>query len=287
MRYAICNETFEGWDHARVCRFVAGLGYTGLEVAPFTLAPRVTDLAVERRASLRRQAEDSGLTIIGLHWLLARTEGLHLTSPDQGVRRRTADYLVGLARCCRDLGGSLMVFGSPAQRRLPAGAGRDWALAYAADTFRRALPEIADCGVTLCLEPLSPPEADFINTCAEAVELLDRIGHPNFVLHLDVKAMATDEAPAPELILRHAHRTRHFHANDVNRRGPGFGSTDFVPIFRALHEAAYRGWVSVEVFDYSPDPETIARESLRYMQQCAAEAAGSQPRGRAARRASS
>src|SRR5438067_9669920 len=146
MRYAICNETFEGWDHARVCRFVAGLGYTGLEVAPFTLAPRVTDVGPERRRELRRQAEDSGLTILGLHWLLAKTEGLHLTSPDEATRRRTAEYLVELARCARDLGGELMVHGSPAQRRIPAGATMAQTFAYAADTFRRAMPGIADCG---------------------------------------------------------------------------------------------------------------------------------------------
>jgi sugar phosphate isomerase/epimerase len=272
MRYAICNETFEGWDHARVCRLVADLGYQGLEVAPFTLAPRVTDVTPEQRRTLRRQAEECGVRIIGLHWLLAKTEGLQLTSPDAGVRQRTADYLVALARCCRDLGGELMVFGSPAQRRIPAGATRERAADYALDTFRRSASGIADNGVKLCLEPLSPPEADFINTAAVAVELLDRIDHPNFVLHLDVKAMATDMAPAPELIRKYAARTGHFHANDVNKRGPGFGDTDFVPIFRALGESGYGGWVSVEVFDYSPDAETIARESIAYMRKCAARA---------------
>jgi sugar phosphate isomerase/epimerase len=272
MRYAICNETFEGWDHERVCNVTAGLGYTGLEVAPFTLAPRVTDVSAAQRQTLRRQTADAGLRIPGLHWLLAKTEGFQITAPDEGVRRRTSDYLVELARCCRDLGGDLMVFGSPAQRRLPAGHKRAEAADFAADTFRRALPGIADYGVKLCLEPLSPPEADFINTCAEAVELLDRVNHPNFMLHLDVKAMATDEAPAPELIRRYAARTGHFHANDPNRRGPGFGDTDFVPIFRALRDSGYAGWVSVEVFDYSPDPETIARESIRYMRACAAQA---------------
>jgi sugar phosphate isomerase/epimerase len=272
VRYAICNETFEGWDHARVCRFVAGLGYEGLELAPFTLAPRITDVPAERRAQLRRQAEECGLKIIGLHWLLAKTEGLHLTSADAAVRQRTADYLGELARCCRDLGGDLMVFGSPAQRRIPAGATRAQAVDYAVDTFRRAAPGIADRGVRLCLEPLSPPEADFVNTAAEAVEVLDRLGHPNFVLHLDVKAMATEDAPTPEVIRRHAARTGHFHANDPNRRGPGFGNTDFVPIFRALRDSGYPGWVSVEVFDYSPDPETIARDSLRYMRECEAKA---------------
>jgi sugar phosphate isomerase/epimerase len=270
MRYAICNETFEGWDHARVCKFVAGLGYTGLEVAPFTLAPRITDVSAEQRRRLRHDAEAAGVTILGLHWLLAKTEGFHLTSPDDAVRRRTADYLVELAKCCRDLGGELMVFGSPAQRRIPSGATREQAMDFAADTFRRAMPGIADCGIKLCLEPLTPSDVEFINTCAEGVELLDRVDHPSFILHLDVRAMSTEGTPVPELIRRYIGRTGHFHANDPNKRGPGFGDVDFVPIFRALKDTSYPGWVSVEVFDYSPDPETIARESIRYMRECAA-----------------
>jgi sugar phosphate isomerase/epimerase len=272
MRYAICNETFEGWSHERVCEYVASLGYQGLEIAPFTLASRITDVSALRRRELREQAARHGVAIIGLHWLLAKTSGLQLTSADASVRKATAGYLVELARCCRDLGGNLLVFGSPAQRRVPAGASKEQAAEYAIDTFRRAAPAFADCGVTLCVEPLSPPEADFINTAAEGVELIRRIDHPNFKLHLDVKAMSTDEAPAPDLIRRHAENMAHFHANDPNLRGPGFGLTDFVPIFQALRDTGYSGWVSVEVFDYKPDPETIARESLRYMRECAARA---------------
>src|SRR5207245_2485075 len=104
MRFAICNETFEGWEHERVCRFVSALGYQGLELAPFTLAPLITDVTPAQRQLLRRQAEDCGLSILGLHWLLARTEGFQLTSPEQVVRARTAQYLGELARCCHELG---------------------------------------------------------------------------------------------------------------------------------------------------------------------------------------
>ena len=268
MRYAICNETFEGWPHAKVCETVAQLGYRGLEIAPFTLAGRITDVSATQRSDLRRQAEACGLQIIGLHWLLAKTEGLQLTAPTPQVRQKTADYLVELARCARDLGGELMVFGSPAQRRIPPGTSRKYATEWAVDTFRRALPGIEETGVKLCLEPLSPPEADFINTCAEAMSILEQLHHPSFVLHLDVKAMSTDEAPTPELIRRYGAVAGHFHANDVNRRGPGFGSTDFRPIFQALAESQYKHWVSVEVFDYAPDPVTIARDSLQYMRSC-------------------
>jgi sugar phosphate isomerase/epimerase len=268
MKFAICNEQFEGWDFDRVCRYVKSVGYEGLEVAPFTLAPLITDVGPPRRAELRQQANDAGVEILGLHWLLAKTDGLYLTSPDAAVRRRTASYLVALGEACRDLGGSLMVFGSPKQRSLLPGVTSDQAYQWAAETFRAALPAIADSGVTLCMEPLSPAETDFVNTCADAVRLGEMVNHPNFVLHLDVKAMSSEPTPVPQLIRRHGKTAGHFHANDANLRGPGFGPVDFVPIFRALGDSGYDRWVSVEVFDYTPDPETIAQSSIEYMKKC-------------------
>jgi sugar phosphate isomerase/epimerase len=268
MRFAICNELFEGWAFDRVCRFVKQVGYDGLELAPFTLAPRITDVTKPQRAELRRQAAGAGVEIIGLHWLLAKTEGLYLTSPDAGTRGRTADYLVALAEACADLGGQLMVFGSPKQRSLLPGVSARQAFDWAAETFRRALPAVARHGVTICMEPLAPADTDFINTCDDAMRLIEAVAHPSFVLHLDVKAMSAESTPVPELIRRFAGRAGHFHANDANLRGPGFGETDFVPIFQALRDAGYDRWVSVEVFDYKPDPETIARQSVEYMRKC-------------------
>ena len=266
MKFAICNELFEGWPFEKVCRYVKSVGYDGLEVAPFTLAPLITDLSARDCADLRRVAADAGVTLIGLHWLLAKTEGFYLTSPDSGIRTRTADYLVSLAEAARNMGGELMVFGSPKQRSLLPGVSWDRAFEYAADTFKRAMPGIADHGIRLCMEPLAPAETDFINTCAEGARLIDAVDHPNFVLHLDVKAMSSERIPVTDLIHQYAPRTGHFHANDPNMKGPGFGEVDFVPIFKALQDAGYKGWVSVEVFDYTPDAETVARRSIENMQ---------------------
>lgn len=274
MLYAICNETFPGWDHPRVCEFVANLGYRGLEIAPFTLGPAPTALPMPERALLKAMAQRAGVEIVGLHWLLARTTGLHLTHPDADVRQRTADYLADLANLCGDLGGSLMVLGSPQQRdRLP-GVTPAEAFEYARDTLSLAMPRLGERGVRLCVEPLGTAETNFLNTCAEACELIDAVDHPLCLLHLDVKAMASecgtmDDAHAiAALVRQYASRAGHFHANDPNRRGPGFGPMDFRPIFAALKETHYAGWISVEVFDYSPNPETIARQSIEYMREC-------------------
>src|SRR4029450_2863301 len=123
-------------------------------------------------------------------------------------------------------------------------------------------------GVWRCLEPLAPAETDFINTAEEGARLMEAVGHPRFVLHLDVKAMSSEATPVPEIIRRYIPRAGHFHANDPNRRGPGFGQVAFVPISQALKASGYDRWVSVEVFDYTPDPETIASRSVEYMRNC-------------------
>ena len=268
MKYAICNETFADWDHSRVCHRIAELGYTGLEVAPFTLASRITDVSAARRSELRQQAEAAGVQIIGLHWLLAKTEGFHLTSTDPAVRKRTGEYLADLARAAADLGGDILVLGSPVQRNLAEGTTREQGNELAADAISHCLKALEDGKVFLCLEPLTTAETNFMISAEEGVALARRIAHPFVKLHLDVKAMSAELQPVPDIIRANREFFHHFHANDSNLRGPGFGTVDFKPIFQSLKDVNYGGWVSVEVFDYSPDPDTIARESIRYLREC-------------------
>jgi sugar phosphate isomerase/epimerase len=273
MKFAICQELFENWDWVRQCQFMAKTGYTGIELAPFTLGSRISDVSAGRRQELRLQAEDHGLTICALHWLLAKTEGFHLTTNDRSVREATAQYLIELGNACADFGGTVMVFGSPMQRSLQAGVSPEQAFDNAAEVFRIALPAFADRGVKIALEPLTTLETNFINTCADAVAMIERVGHPGLVLHQDVKAMLSETTPIPELIAKYASLTGHFHVNDSNLLGPGMGSTDYRPIVKALLETGYSGWVSVEVFDYKPGAELIARESIDYMRRILSEVA--------------
>jgi sugar phosphate isomerase/epimerase len=267
MKFGICQEMFVDWEWERQCRFIAETGYTGIELATFTLASNVEDVSNETRTTMRKQAEDEGLTIFGLHWLLAKTEGLHLTTADTTIRKATADYLVSLGNACADFGGDLMVFGSPFQRNVEEGMSREQAYKNAAEVFRDCLPKIADRGVRICMEPLTSKETDFVNTCAEAMQLIAMVEEPNICLHQDVKAMLGAESETvPALIAKHAADVGHFHVNDTNLLGPGMGDTDYAPILAALQETGYDGWVSVEVFDYEPGAEKIARESLSYMQ---------------------
>ena len=274
MKFAICNETFQDWPFEKAFAFAADCGYSGIELAPFTMGRCATEIPSSRRADIRRQADEAGLEVVGLHWLLAKTEGFHLTSPDMEVRRKTTDYLKELVRLCADLGGKVMVFGSPQQRSLQPGVSRDQAMEYAAEVFRAVAPDLEANEVVVALEPLGPQENNFLVTAAEAVELAQRIGSSQVRLHLDCKAMATESTPPAELIRRYRQLLVHFHANDPNRQGPGMGQLDMRPIIEALGQIDYRGWVSVEVFDYSPGVERLARESIENLRKSLGELGG-------------
>lgn len=268
MKFAICNETFQDWPFDKAFHFARQCGYTGIEFAPFTMDKNAYNITPQMRREARQQAETAGLEVIGLHWLLAFTEGYYLTSPEAEVRKRTADYLAELARLCRDLGGDILVLGSPAQRNLLPGVTHDQALQYAADVLRQANPAFEECQVTLAVEPLGPQEGDFLLTAAAGRELVQMVASPHVRLHLDVKAMSSESTPIAQNIRNHAEELVHFHANDANKRGPGMGDIDFVPILQALRDINYQGWVSVEVFDYTPGVEALARDSIEYLQWC-------------------
>lgn len=270
MKYAFCNEMFGDQPFDQAFATMRSLGYTGVEFAPFSLLPPtdaldVRDVPKERRVEAKRQATDAGLEVVGLHWLLAKTSGFHLTHPEAAVRRATAEYLKSLAQLCGDLGGAIMVLGSPQQRKLLPGVAYNDAEQYAAEVLRAAMPTCADSRVTIALEPLSPAETDFMMTAKSGIQLAKLVDSPHCKLLLDVKAMST-EAPPYEAII---HDSRdwlvHFHVNDPNLLGPGMGEVRYDRILPALAEINYHGWLSLEVFKYEPGPEEIARRSIEYL----------------------
>lgn len=269
MRYAICNELFEGWDYRRVVEFVAATGYDGLEIAPFTFGETVEAITAEQRREIRRIAADRGIALTGLHWLLVKPEGLHLLHPDEPVRQRTVDHLRRLIDFCADIGGEVMVFGSPNQRSVPPGVDPAEGWRRGRDGFAACGPAAAARGVTLCLEALPADLTNFLTTNAEVIEMVRAVDHPHVRMMVDVKSMCAESIPIPENIRACRGWFRHVHANDANLQGPGFGAVDFRPILQTLKDVDYQGFVSVEVFDFTPGPEETARRSLQYLKECA------------------
>jgi D-psicose/D-tagatose/L-ribulose 3-epimerase len=269
VRISLCNEVIRELDFAAQCALAKGLGYDGLEIAPFTLSDQPDRLAAARRAELRRIAEDHDLAITGLHYLLLAPEGLSITSPDAAVRVRTSDFMRALIALCAELGGQLLVHGSPRQRPIAQGQSKADALAHAKACFAAIAKDAEQAGVAYCIEALAPPEAALINTVAEAAAIVDEIGSEAVRTMIDTCAAGRSErSPIPELIARWlpTGKIAHVHLNDPNRRGPGQGDLRFGPILTALRRRDYPGICSIEPFVYEPDGPTCAARAIGYVQ---------------------
>jgi sugar phosphate isomerase/epimerase len=265
MKFGICHETFQDLPLDEVFATCARLGYDSVEIAPFKLASHVTDISSLERIRIRDSATRAGIAISGIHWVLVGTEGMHLTSPDAATRARTSHYFCDLVDFCADLGGKVIIVGSPKHRSLLPGVTSEQAWIWATQLFGPSLARAAERGITICLEPLPAEDTDFINTAAEAVRFVQQFSSPHFQVILDVRAMSWEAKPIPQILRESRDHIAYIHANDKNLKGPGFGAVDYLPIAVALREIGYNGTVSVEVFNYEEGSEIIASQSLAYL----------------------
>jgi sugar phosphate isomerase/epimerase len=269
-KLAICNETFQGASFDAACRVARRTGYHGIEVQPSTLSPEPANIAASRRQELRRTMRDEGIAFAGLHNILASPAGLHLTTADEALRSKSWSYLRRLIDLCADLGPGVIVLGSSRQRaapsliEVPAATRRlEEGLAALATTAHQARTPIL-------LEPLAPHLCNVVNTLAEAMTIVRRIGSPGVQTMLDTHNTAAETQPADALVRAYAGHIRHVHVNEMDGKRPGAGGYDFRPLFRGLRATKYEGWVSVEVFDFSEGGERIASSSARYLRAAAA-----------------
>jgi len=124
-RQAICNEAFDKWPFADECATIRKAGYEGIEIAPFTLAEDPATVTAAERREYRDTIESTGLKFVGLHWLMVSPKGLHVTTPDTALRKKSWEHIRNLIDLCADLGpDGIMVFGSPAQRASTGGSTR-------------------------------------------------------------------------------------------------------------------------------------------------------------------
>ena len=267
MRNAICNEIFENWSFPDTCKAIRKAGYTGIEIAPFTLAADPAAIPGESRRQYRDTMASEGLRFVGLHWLMAAPKGLHVTTPDAALRAKSWRHIIDLIDLCADLGpDGVMVFGSPAQRGTTGGSSPAEATRRFVDGLESVASHALERGVTVLVEALPRNQCDVVLTLGEAAGIVREIGSPSIQTMFDTHNAVDEKEPHDALIDRYFDVIRHVHVNEMDGGHPGTGSYDFRPVLEALKRRGYDRWVSVEAFLFGPGAEKIATESLQYLQ---------------------
>lgn len=265
-RHAICNEAFEKWDFAEACRTMKKLGYEGIEIAPFTLAEKPLDVSPAQRREFKDIMASEGLTFVGLHWIMVSPKGLHVTTPDVHLREQSWQHIRNLVDLCADLGpDGVMVFGSPKQRSTTGGLSVAEATKHYVDGLAGVAPLAEERDVKILIEALPIEQSDVVTTLDEAVQHVQSIASPAIWTMFDSHNAVNEIEPHADLIEKHYQWIRHIHVNETDGRHPGTGDYDFVSIFQRLRKLDYRGWISMEAFDFSYGADVLAKESIDYL----------------------
>ena len=205
-----------------VYKAIRKAGYTGIEIAPFTLAEdSVLGSSAAQRREYREAIEAEGLKFAGLHWLMVSPKGLHVTTPDRALWARSWAHIHNLIDLCADLGpDGVMVFGSPQQRGTTGGLNAAEATKHFVEGLRNIAPHALERGVTVLIEALPRAQCDIVLTLDEAASLVGRIGHPAIRTMFDSHNAIDEKEPHAALVDRHFDLIRHVHINEMDGRHP-------------------------------------------------------------------
>ncbi len=277
LRQAICNEVFKDWKFPEACKAIREAGYTGIEIAPFTLAEDPATISPADRAYYIDVMRSENLQFVGLHWLMVSPKGLHVTTPDAALRKRSWEHIGRLIELCADLSGGeggVMIFGSPQQRSTTRGLSQAEATRNYVDGLVSVAPQAEQRNVTILIEALPRAQSDVVNTLDEAARLVEQINSPAIRTMFDTHNAVDETTPHTVLVERHFDKIRHIHINETDGRHPGTGDYPFRSLFTTLIRRGYQGWVSLEVFDFEAGAQTIAKDSLRYVKTLISHPAG-------------
>jgi sugar phosphate isomerase/epimerase len=263
MKISVSNIAWENDQFDNHIKFLGDLQCDGIELATSCIWPEPVEATEEERKTLKKKINQQGLVVVGIHSLFFTRRDLQLFGTDES-RRQMAEYLVQLFKLCHDLGGKTLVFGSPGNRKRN-GRSYEECIKIAVDFFKSVMPAAQESDVYLCVEPLSKEEADFIQSTAEAYDLVQKVNHTHFTLHLDAKAMLISKENPDDVRIKFGKAAKHCHVGDPDLAPPGSTGADHKPIGDALRDSGYDGYVSIEMRRGFGPSKDVIRKSVEYV----------------------
>jgi len=263
MRLSVSNIAWQENELEEHLSLLKELGCDGVEIAPSCIWKEPVGVSSKEVESFKKIVLKYGLTIPALHALLFKRPDLYLFGSIE-KRQETILYLKGLISLAGELSAKVLIYGSSASRKI---GDRDYAKCYeiAVEIFRELAAHAQENNTIFCIEPLSLKESDFINTAEQGYRLVRDVGHSNFGLHLDLKAMIESKEDIDVILPKYASIMRHFHISEPGLVPVGNAGFDHSGVGKIFSKISYNGFVSIEMRRGFGDSREIIKKAVEYV----------------------
>jgi sugar phosphate isomerase/epimerase len=264
MRLAVSNLAWPAQLDDAAFDLLASLGVGGVEVAPTKIAPW-NALSASSLSEYRSKLAGAGLVVSSLQAILYGRDEPQLLG--DGPRfEQMRDHIKLVTGVAAQLGGSVLVFGSPRNRiRGPMAEDEAWSIAR--DRLR-SLAEIAgEAGVALGIEPVPAAYGgDFLTSWREVLRMVQEVDHPGVRVHLDTACITLRGDTIDAAVTAANGWLAHFHAAEphlVSFAAPACNHAAAAAALRAIH---YDKWLSIEMREQPENPLAATAEAIRTVQ---------------------
>lgn len=265
MKLSVSNIAWQHNEFEDHLKLLSELGCDGVEIAPSRIWKEPADIGEDEIKSLAETVSKYNLAIPALHALLFTKPDLYIFG-EESLRHQTISYLKKLIRLAGILSVKVLVYGSPASRKV-GDKPYDRCYEIAVESFRE-LGKEAECFDTVfCIEPLGASESDFIRTADEGYMLVRDVDHPNFGLHLDAKAMVDSGEDFDSVFKRYASIIKHFHVSESGLAPPGHTGMDHTTIGRAIAGISYDRFISIEMKMGFGNTKEVVKSAVHFVRE--------------------
>jgi D-psicose/D-tagatose/L-ribulose 3-epimerase len=250
-------------------------GFDGVEVLMFKGREFASD-------ALRKGLDDTGMECTICSVL---ADGLSLIAEDAGIRAKAVEQLRENIAATAEVGAKIIAgpmyapVGYLAGRRRTA---EEWQRAV--DCWQQLGPWLAQHEVVAAIEPLNRFETFFLNTADDAARFCDEVGHPSVGILYDTFHANIEEKSIADGLRRVARHLKHVHTCENDRGTPGSGHVEWGPVFEAIRETGFDGWLTIESFgsnipeiataaaiwrDLAATPEAVAFDGIGFLKEMA------------------
>ncbi len=266
LKLSVCNELFGNTPFEIQCDIIAQQGFTGIEIAPFSIDTEPFTLPPSAANLAQNALRNSGLKFAGLHWLLTKPEGLHITSQDNSKRQKAIDHIKRLLELSATLGGGCLIFGSPKARNAVAPVTEAEAKKYFIESMQELEPFAKAASSIICLEALDRSQSNIINTISDTKEIIDTINSKHISSMFDFHNTVDETDSWEGLIRKHINIISHVHINRMDGSWPVDEELHlYKPAIQELKKLNYQGWISLEIFTTPKDPSTILQSVYQFI----------------------